>query len=169
MNELTVKDPNKIARQRANNQWSVSEKVVVQREIHIRISSLMLVLFAIVASLILVARISTPVDIQAQHLVKGETPLLIEPREASPASQDHNAKAFPVPPAIPTYVHTTGCVNVRSQPSLDGEILTDMAKDSSAEYLGKTAIDNRGVQWYLVQTRFTGTIGWVSSRYAYLG
>lgn len=60
-----------------------------------------------------------------------------------------------------------GKCNMRNIPSLNGSILAILAEGSTAEYLGQTSTDERGVAWYKVSCN--GEIGWVSSKYAYFG
>lgn len=52
---------------------------------------------------------------------------------------------------------------IRSQPSLSGKQLATLHDGASAEYLGRSSVDGRGVAWYRVS--YNGTTGWVSSRY----
>lgn len=59
---------------------------------------------------------------------------------------------------------TTGNVNMRDMPNLDGKVITSIKKGNGGEYLGENAVDNRGVTWYYV--RYKEKTGWVSSKYA---
>lgn len=70
---------------------------------------------------------------------------------------------------MPSYGWVTGASgdsNIRKSPSLGSAALGTLPKGSSAEYLGDTSYDNRGVAWYRV--RYRGVTGWVSSRYTRL-
>lgn len=55
---------------------------------------------------------------------------------------------------------------IRSGPGLSYDKLGLLGEDDSAEYLGSTSTDSRGVDWYRV--RFGSITGWVSSRYTRL-
>ena len=59
-----------------------------------------------------------------------------------------------------------GSTNVRRYPSLDGKKLYVLSKGDTAEYLGKTSVDDRGVTWYAIRT--SQGEGWISSKYAKL-
>ena len=58
---------------------------------------------------------------------------------------------------------TDGKSYLRKSPNLNGQIITTFQKGDSAEYLGSSSIDERGVTWYRVC--YEGNTGWVSSRY----
>ena len=61
---------------------------------------------------------------------------------------------------------TSGDTYVRSGPGLAYERLSILYEGDRADYLGETARDDRGVNWYKV--RHDGEIGWVSSKYTTL-
>ena len=63
-------------------------------------------------------------------------------------------------------VKATGQVNVRSGPGLDYKDIGTLYKGDTADYLGKSSVDDRGVTWY--QIRFNSGTGWVSSRHSRL-
>ena len=74
--------------------------------------------------------------------------------------------------SIPTattslYVRATASVNVRSGPGLSYSDMGTLTKGEQVDYLGNTAVDDRGVLWYRVQYYSFG-VGWVSSIYATL-
>ena len=57
----------------------------------------------------------------------------------------------------------TGDTNVRTGPGLNFKIIGVLHNGDEAKYLGKSAIDNRGVKWYKID--WEGRNAWVSSRY----
>ena len=59
---------------------------------------------------------------------------------------------------------TTGKVKVRSGPGLQYQVLGYLEKGDRLTYDGHSEKDDRGVKWYRV--KYTGSIGWVSSRYS---
>lgn len=59
---------------------------------------------------------------------------------------------------------TTGSVNLRATPGLDGDVADTLEAGAWLEYLGQTSADDRGVDWYAV--RFKGADLWISSRYS---
>lgn len=59
-----------------------------------------------------------------------------------------------------------GNCHVRSTPSLSGRSLGVLNEGQTANCLGGTSTDERGVLWYEIS--FNGYSGWVSSKYAYL-
>lgn len=61
-------------------------------------------------------------------------------------------------------LRTTGSVNLRSEPNLNGEIITSVETDIRLLRTGKESVDERGVTWYEVS--HNGTNCWVSSRYS---
>lgn len=61
-------------------------------------------------------------------------------------------------------LETTGSVNVRDMPSLAGNVLGAVPEGTRVEYLGESAVDDRGVDWYKVW--FEEREGWMSSKYA---
>ena len=63
-------------------------------------------------------------------------------------------------------VVTTGNVNIRSTPGLDGDAQGTARAGATLDYLGETSVDERGVAWYKI--RFNGIEGWISSKYAEL-
>ena len=63
-------------------------------------------------------------------------------------------------------MRASGNMNLRSEPNLDGRVLSVVMKGEYADYLEESSVDNRGVRWYLVNYR--GLTGWVSSTYAVL-
>ena len=63
-----------------------------------------------------------------------------------------------------TYVTAKkGSTHIRSEASLSGEDLGTFKKGASAEYLGETETDDRGVDWYKI--KYKGIKGWVSEKY----
>ena len=56
-----------------------------------------------------------------------------------------------------------GKSHVRTGPGLDYKKLGVLHVGEDAKYLGKTAVDDRGVVWYKI--RWEGRDAWVSSRY----
>ena len=65
------------------------------------------------------------------------------------------------------YVYATeGQSFIRKNPTLNGKKLGIMYEGDSAEYIGKTSVDDRGVAWFKIE--FDGIIGWVSSKYTSL-
>lgn len=56
-----------------------------------------------------------------------------------------------------------GRSNVRTGPGLDYDSIGILYDGDTAEYTGKSAIDDRGVRWYQIHWR--GRKAWVSSRY----
>lgn len=64
------------------------------------------------------------------------------------------------------YVRATDKVNLRTGPGLTYASVTVMWRGDTADYLGDTSRDVRGVNWYHVN--YAGKIGWVSSRYSTL-
>ena len=62
---------------------------------------------------------------------------------------------------------TGGRSYVRKNPSLKGKQLCVLSKGDTAEYLGKSSVDDRGVTWYSVRT--SAGDGWISSKYTKLG
>ena len=64
-------------------------------------------------------------------------------------------------------IRFTGNANLRSGPSLAAALLDVVPMGSVAPYLGSTATDDRGVDWYKVS--YNGKAGWVSSMYAGFG
>ncbi len=56
---------------------------------------------------------------------------------------------------------------IRKNPDLEAKQLAILYEGESAEYLGRTSVDERGVAWYKVE--YDGEIGWVSSKYTVLG
>lgn len=63
-------------------------------------------------------------------------------------------------------LEATGNVNLRSLPSLSGEIVAIAEKGARMRYLGETRVDDRGVAWY--KAEYKGREGWISSRFARL-
>lgn len=61
---------------------------------------------------------------------------------------------------------TTGDVNLRDEPSLDGDVIISIPEGTRLEYLGKVSTDERGVDWYKVS--YKGHKGWASSKYTRL-
>lgn len=61
---------------------------------------------------------------------------------------------------------TTGDVNLRSTPGLDGEAIGMIPANTTVAYLGEESVDERGVAWYRV--RFGELEGWASSKFAQL-
>lgn len=61
---------------------------------------------------------------------------------------------------------TTGDVNLRSTPGLDGEAIGMVPANTTVAYLGEESVDERGVAWYRV--RFGELEGWASSKFAQL-
>ncbi|MBR1560641.1 MAG: SH3 domain-containing protein [Clostridia bacterium] len=59
----------------------------------------------------------------------------------------------------------TGKSHVRTGPGLDYHALGVLHVGEDAQYLGKTATDDRGVVWYKI--RWNGRDAWVSSRYTH--
>jgi uncharacterized protein YgiM (DUF1202 family) len=57
----------------------------------------------------------------------------------------------------------TGKSYVHTGPGLDYKKIGVLHKGDDARYLGETAIDERGVLWYMI--RWDGRKAWVSSRY----
>lgn len=57
-------------------------------------------------------------------------------------------------------------VNVRNQPSLDGDVVDVFTAGDTALYLNVCKLDERNVVWYSIRT--CGGPCWVSSKYAYL-
>lgn len=57
-----------------------------------------------------------------------------------------------------------GDCNMRDDSNLNGDILAVLKEGAVAAYLGNTATDDRGVDWYFVS--YNGLEGWVSSKYA---
>ena len=55
---------------------------------------------------------------------------------------------------------------MRKNPSLKGKQLCVLSKGDTAEYLGKSSVDDRGVTWYSVRT--SAGDGWISSKYTKL-
>ena len=58
----------------------------------------------------------------------------------------------------------TGNVKVRKGPSLEFGVLGYLHKGDILTYDGASEKDNRGVRWYRV--KYSGSFGWVSSRYS---
>ena len=56
-----------------------------------------------------------------------------------------------------------GKSNVRTGPGLDYKSIGVLHRGDDARYLHETAIDERGVLWYMI--RWNGHKAWVSSRY----
>ena len=52
---------------------------------------------------------------------------------------------------------------VRTGPGLDYKSIGTLHRGDDARFLGETAIDDRGVLWYMI--RWNGKRAWVSSRY----
>ncbi|MDH6651080.1 UNVERIFIED_ORG: hypothetical protein J3A77_000110 [Bacillus sp. PvP124] len=52
--------------------------------------------------------------------------------------------------------------NIRQTPSKEGNIVTSISPNEIVSYLQEESIDDRGVTWYKVQTKY-GEIGWISS------
>ena len=65
-----------------------------------------------------------------------------------------------------TTATTTGDVNLRDEPSLDGDVIISIPEGTRLEYLGKVSTDERGVDWYRVS--YKGHKGWASSKYTRL-
>lgn len=65
------------------------------------------------------------------------------------------------------YVYATGKCNVRKSPGLDGKSLGTLKKGAKLRYLGRRAVDDRGVHWYKVKTA-NGKTGWVSEAFTKL-
>ena len=57
----------------------------------------------------------------------------------------------------------TGKSNVRLGPGLYYHSIGVLHKGEEAKYLGRTAVDDRGVVWYKIDWK--GRAAWVSSRY----
>ena len=57
----------------------------------------------------------------------------------------------------------SGKSHVRTGPGLHYKAIGVLHKGEDAKYLGKTAVDDRGVTWYKI--RWNGRDAWVSSRY----
>ena len=60
----------------------------------------------------------------------------------------------------------SGDTYIRSNPNLEGSKLGVLKQGSTAYYLGQVMTDDRGVDWYYVNSN--GTYGWVSTVYTYL-
>ena len=56
-----------------------------------------------------------------------------------------------------------GKSNVRTGPGLGYRSIGVLHRGEDAQYLGRTAVDDRGVVWYKI--RYKGRDAWVSSRY----
>lgn len=63
-------------------------------------------------------------------------------------------------------VVTTGKVNLRDEPSLDGEVIGTVTKGTHLVYSAWRSTDDRGVEWYRVE--YEGGTAWISSRYSKL-
>ena len=63
-------------------------------------------------------------------------------------------------------VGTDGDSHVRTGPGLGYSKLGVLHKGSSADFLGDTSVDSRGVEWYKIS--WNSSSGWVSSRYTTL-
>lgn len=61
---------------------------------------------------------------------------------------------------------TGGDSNVRTGPGLGYSTIGCLYKGESADYLGASSVDERGVAWYNIS--FDGQSGWVSSKYTAL-
>lgn len=61
---------------------------------------------------------------------------------------------------------STGQSNVRTGPGLGHSSIGTLYKGESAEFLGKTSVDERGVTWYNI--RFNDQDAWVSEKYTKL-
>jgi len=59
-----------------------------------------------------------------------------------------------------------GSVTIRSKPNKESKKLGTIAKGKTADYLGSSKVDSRGIRWYKVE--YKGVTGWVSSMYAKL-
>lgn len=70
-------------------------------------------------------------------------------------------------PFYSSVIKTTGSVNVREKPSLDAKNLGSLAKGATAQFLGASAKDDRGVMWYKIA--YKNGSGWVSSKYSEFG
>jgi len=56
-----------------------------------------------------------------------------------------------------------GKSHVRTGPGLDYKAIGVLHRGEDAKFLGDTAVDDRGVLWYMI--RWNGRVAWVSSRY----
>lgn len=65
-----------------------------------------------------------------------------------------------------TVTATGGDSNIRSWADLDSELLGVLKKDQSADYMGSSYTDDRGVRWDYI--RYGELYGWISSRYTTL-
>jgi hypothetical protein len=81
----------------------------------------------------------------------------------SPQAAEPPVPSAQVTEAPDLHVKATGQVNVRKQPSLAGASLGTFASGGSADYLGETRTDERGVEWYKIS--YKEDEGWVSSKY----
>lgn len=68
--------------------------------------------------------------------------------------------------AANSYAYITGDVNMRDQPSLNGQVIISIPQGSTVEFLGNVSTDDRGVDWYNVN--YGGHTGWTSSKYTEL-
>ena len=65
-----------------------------------------------------------------------------------------------------TVIADGGDCHVRTGPALDYKSIGVLYEDEEADFLGKTATDDRGVTWYKID--WDDGTGWVSSKYASL-
>ncbi|MCQ2438046.1 MAG: SH3 domain-containing protein [Clostridia bacterium] len=63
-------------------------------------------------------------------------------------------------------VITTGNVNLRTAPNLNGGIVVAVPNGTHLAFAGQTSVDERGVMW--LQVYYNGVTCWVSTRYSYL-
>ncbi|APH03538.1 SH3 domain-containing protein [Bacillus weihaiensis] len=53
--------------------------------------------------------------------------------------------------------------NIRSEPSLNGKIISSIKQDESVTYLNEQQTDDRGITWLKVETN-QGKVGWISDK-----
>lgn len=88
------------------------------------------------------------------HLSSTQYSLLAKVNEVS-------AKAFPKELVLTKEFKKGG--NIRSTPSLQGNIVENLSTGDTVTFLREEQMDDRGIRWLKVETE-SGRIGWVSSR-----